>query len=640
MNRETLVERLKRPEWSDAEFKEARAAVPKSAYEAVSAFANTGGGTIVFGVRDRDGEIEVVGVDRVDKVQNEFLSTIRSRQKLNRTFEVEANAIEVEGKTVLAFFIPESSRGQKPVYLDGNPRRTFVRRGGCNERCRGSELERFLRDAAEDRYDRRIMTELKAHQFFDPDSLRWYRSMFFDRNPGKHRNVTDVEFLHERGFVAERGDSLAPTRAAVLVFGRSRYVLQVLPRPVIDFQFIGASFDEWTPDRRWQDRLVVEENLLQAWLSLSDRFFRHSDRPFSLDMQTMRRNDHPSDFVSFREAAINQLIHQDYGDHGRPAFIRVYRDRTVFRNPGDAPMSTSELLDPIEKVVRNPAIVGAFRRIGLSEQAGTGMRTIFRHWRSLGNVPPVVRNDKARNAFELTLVREELLNEEQRLFQAGLGVRLDDSQAALLAFARRAVRLSVTDAKAVTGRPGPEAREMLKALVVQGLLRSPETGDTYMLSEHLRTGEPGVEWGFGGGAASGAGSSRGDGYGRGVVESVASEGPCPRQSSETSREKEVETQKASAGVSDTAKDGAQVLLRLNARQRAIVDACDVPRGLKELMERVGVTHRTHFRNQHLKPLLEGGVVRMTNPDSPRAPNQKYVLTEAGVALKASWVSRG
>ena len=35
----------------------------------------------------------------------------------------------------------------------------------------------------------------------------------------------------------------------------------------------------------------------------------------------------------------------------------------------------------------------------------------------------------------------------------------------------------------------------------------------------------------------------------------------------------------------------------------------------------------------MKPLLEAGPVRMTNPDKPRASNQKYMLTEAGVALK-------
>ena len=45
-----------------------------------------------------------------------------------------------------------------------------------------------------------------------------------------------------------------------------------------------------------------------------------------------------------------------------------------------------------------------------------------------------------------------------------------------------------------------------------------------------------------------------------------------------------------------------------------------------------MSHRSHFRRKHLKPLLDAGLVRMTNPGNPRAPNQKYVLTAAGAAL--------
>ena len=66
-------------------------------------------------------------------------------------------------------------------------------------------------------------------------------------------------------------------------------------------------------------------------------------------------------------------------------------------------------------------------------------------------------------------------------------------------------------------------------------------------------------------------------------------------------------------------DGDHVSVRLTSRQRAIVEACDVPRSLAELMERAGVLHRSHFRRKHLKPLLEAGLVRMTNPGNPRAP---------------------
>ena len=45
-----LKDLLKAGEWNDIEFKEARTAVPKSAFETVSAFANTHGGWLVFGI--------------------------------------------------------------------------------------------------------------------------------------------------------------------------------------------------------------------------------------------------------------------------------------------------------------------------------------------------------------------------------------------------------------------------------------------------------------------------------------------------------------------------------------------------------------------------------------------------------------
>ena len=385
--------------------------------------------------------------------------------------------------------------------------------------------ERFPQDDPTDQYDGRVLDELEAHEFFHPPSVRWYRSHFSGRNLGEGQDLGDVEFLHERGLVVECGDRLAPTRAAVLVFGRPRYVLQALPRPVIDCQFIGANHDEGPPERHWTDRIVIEENLLQAWLTVAERYMQHSKRQFSIDAQTMRRDDDPPGYVSFREAFINQLIHQDYGDRGRTAFIRFYRDRTVFWNPGDAGAPAGELLDRTAKEVRNPLIAAAFRGIGLARQAGTGMRAIFHDWQHLGHAPPVIRSDEARSEFELTLVGE-------------------------------GVPTVGTDAERVGSRADGDDPV------------DPPRAD--MVSDH-------------------GDQVRAD------------------------------------------MDGDHVAVRLTARQRAIVAACDVPRSLTELMERAGVSHRSYFRRKHLKPLLDAGLVRMTNPGNPRAPNQKYVLTDAGAA---------
>jgi predicted HTH transcriptional regulator len=67
-----LTKLLKAGGWNDVELKESRMAVPKSAFETVSAFANTHGWRLVFGddsrlfepgekeVRSQEGKVECV----------------------------------------------------------------------------------------------------------------------------------------------------------------------------------------------------------------------------------------------------------------------------------------------------------------------------------------------------------------------------------------------------------------------------------------------------------------------------------------------------------------------------------------------------------------------------------------------------
>ena len=137
---------------------------------------------------------------------------------------------------------------------------------------------------------------LDAEKFFDPESVRWYRRVFRERNPGRHQALSDVEFLNELGLVVEHGERLVPTRAAVLVFGRPRHVRRILPRPVVDCQFIDSTSGSWTTDQRWTDRIVVEEKFVQAWLTLCARHRRHATHPFGVDAATLRRDDDPPDY--------------------------------------------------------------------------------------------------------------------------------------------------------------------------------------------------------------------------------------------------------------------------------------------------------------------------------------------------------
>jgi ATP-dependent DNA helicase RecG len=49
----------------------------------------------------------------------ERLNVLRGGRKLNRVIAVEAQHFDIDGKHVFAFYVPELSRSEKPVYLKG-----------------------------------------------------------------------------------------------------------------------------------------------------------------------------------------------------------------------------------------------------------------------------------------------------------------------------------------------------------------------------------------------------------------------------------------------------------------------------------------------------------------------------------------
>lgn len=433
MTRDDLLAALKSIEWNDIEFKEAAWAVPKDALSTVSAFANTEGGHLVFGVKQANGKFAIAGVTDADKMQNDFLGQVRDSNKVSVFLPINGTVHDLADGTVLAFYIPEAERHQKPVYLDGNPKKAHIRRGGRDDTCTGDELLRFIRDASNIRYDAEPL-DIDVTRCFDEHSVRWYRSHFAASNPGRDTAADDTAFQRNWGFLVEQGGVLRPTRAAILVLGSGEYVRQVLPRMVTDVQLYRNARIEYDSTVRWADRLTVEDNLIKAWQAIVEFYFRHSERPFAVDAATLRRDDDPPDYISFREAAINLLIHQDFGDTTRVPVIRFFRDQTEFFNPGDAFASREQLLDPGDKEVRNPSIVNAFRRIGLSDQGGTGVRAIFDGWRKLGYLPPEIENHRAEKSFRLRLRKEKLITEAQLLAQASLGVHLSEHEAAVFAF--------------------------------------------------------------------------------------------------------------------------------------------------------------------------------------------------------------
>lgn len=62
---------------------------------------------------------------------------------------------------------------------------------------------------------------------------------------------------------------------------------------------------------------------------------------------------------------------------------------------------------------------------------------------------------------------------------------------------------------------------------------------------------------------------------------------------------------------------------LTNKEKDLVNFCSVPRTAKEIIERAGVSNQTKNRERYVSSLVEAGYLEMTNPDNPKASNQKY-----------------
>ena len=588
ISQEELISLLNAREWNDLEFKKAENKAPKDAYSSVSAFANTHGGYLIFGVKELKNGYEPVGIQNPDQIQNDFITTLRQKDKINVDLDIQEDLYTIDGKDILVFHIPEAPRQDKPVFLNNTPTRAFLRKGACDVKCTPEELMRMVNDASTDRYDGQI-ADFDPANCFNIKDIEWYRKQYESKTGNRsYEDADHLEFLFQLGLLKETAQGRKPTNAAVLLFGQDGYLRGILPRPVIDCQRYGFKSDDFSSGERWLDRTICDYNLVQSLRSVLDWYYKFAEIPFELDPKTMQRKDTPPDYKAFREAIVNILIHQDYSDHTRKAEIFHFSDLTKFWNPGDAFTDVEDLLTPGEKEVRNPRIVTAFRRIGFSENAGWGLQDVYRNWRDLGNVPPEINNNKAAKTFELKLRKELLLSEDQIEFQSSIGVHLSKDEAAVFAFACKQKEISLLNIRDITGKSFRDSRKIVDKLLTQVLLSKASHAQFFLSPAMMERFK--------------------DHHG-------PHHGPLNHHNG------------VHEEAHDQAHDEAHDLLTDTEIQ--ILSHCITPKSTPELLKLLGYRSRTGNYKSALSNLLENNLIEMTLPNVPRSKNQKYRLTETG-----------
>ena len=382
MRKEELVTQLQDIEWEEFEVKEAKHEIPKSSWETVSAFSNTAGGWLVFGVRKKGKLYDITGVTQPEKIEQDFTTVLRGN-KFNKKIAVTCKKYQFPEGTVLAFKIPQRSKRDKPIYYD-NTRNTFIRTASGDQRATQEEIDTFYRSASFEEKDGEKTTFTIKH--FDPETIKRYRTYFASVNPG-HRYIalSDEEFLERVGAITD-GKAMY---GGLLVFGTEIALANAFTSYRLDYLEIpGTTYDDGPT--RYTLRLTSEKNLFLTFFDIYEQLSKRVDIPFSV--KGGFRDDDPPQLQAIREALVNLLIHTDYFSQASPR-IRVFTDRYEFYNPGGLPKAIEFILKEDFSLPRNPVVAKLFRFIKLSENIGSGFSKMISGWQKHYHVKPLIASD-------------------------------------------------------------------------------------------------------------------------------------------------------------------------------------------------------------------------------------------------------
>ena len=405
---------LQDKESGEVEFKSAAGGFPKSFWETYSSFANTDGGAIIFGVKEKDGEflLDSLTEEQAEEYRDHFFRNMHNKQNVNIPLlkENDVQIVSFNGSHFLFFYIPRAEISLRPVYCGYDPYTGTYRRDIEGDyHCTPGEVTSMFSDAnLTNPADGRILKNYSKEDL-DADSIRQYRRKFEQWNPDHVWNaLPDDEFLNKLNvFRTDRktGD-YGLTYAGLLMFGSYNAIMDENPNFFPDYQEIQDPKDRWInriyPDGNWAS------NLFQFYSRVLPILQNFLPKPFRLE-GNQRKAETPA-HVAVREALANALVHADYTEN---ASLNIYKypNKMVFANPGTMLISLKQYYQGGESVCRNKYLQTMFTFLGSAEKAGSGADKIIRGWEELKWKKPYIIERSRPNKVVLTMSMESLLDE-------------------------------------------------------------------------------------------------------------------------------------------------------------------------------------------------------------------------------------
>lgn len=319
----------------------------------VSAFANYGGGMIVFGISENG---SVVGI--VDPEKTRLQLEHKINDSISPRPEFFLNTSSLEEKQIVELTV---SKGKNAPYLYNG--RTYKRSDTSSTPLDSNELRRLSLDSSSMTFD-----QLPSHEEELSFKVleRWLQETVGLKKLGDDSLRTlglmkDDQYLRSAELLADTNQN-AQSATIIVRFGKT--ISEFMDRADLTYQSLLSQY---------QGAMEMFDKWYQSYEAV-DGFLR------------VPRIQIPRD--AYREAVANALIHRRY-DQGGAVQVAMYEDRVEVTSPGGLPEGVSEtayLYSQIS-IPRNLVLAEVFHRLHLIEKFGTGIDRIRKEYEPYASKP-------------------------------------------------------------------------------------------------------------------------------------------------------------------------------------------------------------------------------------------------------------
>ena len=383
---------------------------PKSWLKTISAFANTHGGCITFGVEDERHEAR--GIDNPQSVICKISELIGAR--ISPVPRYTLSEVNIDGRICVDVVI-HNGPAYPYYYVHEKTREAYIRHGDRSEIATAYELNDLILRGQNRTFDSLASTYTTSDVSFT------LLGATYKKERGEDllfpRDLVSMNLLDENGMVTNAGLLMCDQglmRQSKIVCTRWKGCSKggIDGDALDDKEFCNASLISLLHDAE----SFIRNNSKNSWTVRGMRREENSDYPYS----------------AVREVLVNAMIHRDYQMLGTEIHVDMFDDRMEIVSPGGM-ISGNRIQDldlrSVPSMRRNEIISDIFGRLRYMDRRGSGIGRILNSYTEFSQQPGFFSNEMC---FSVALPNRSVAERAQLSFDMA-NTQLGDEKAQLSA---------------------------------------------------------------------------------------------------------------------------------------------------------------------------------------------------------------